>query len=160
MKTIEAGALRPCLLESPARTLRAEVVLPFFAGELQTRFLLVVPEEGKPLATRDLPTGVVSRSLSFRRDPRVRMLAQVNWTKLWHFDPWWLLRDRPGVSPAVRKALAATNIAGRELPGGRIEMLWFDYALRGVAAARVGGKRVSRRRLLAMLPEMHAAPTE
>jgi len=155
MKQIEAKALLDCVLESPARTLRARAVLPFFCRDLRTKFLLVVPIEGRLLLTRDLPTGVVSRVLAYPREPRLRRLEKVSFARLRHFDPWWLVRDRKGVPQSTRNAITKINLAGKGVPEGPIENVWFDDGLAGVASARIGTARMPLRRLR---PLLEAAP--
>ena len=76
MKTVEAASLLRCSLESPAGATQTRAVLPFFDRDLRVEFLLIVPEEeGAPLKiTRDLPTGIVSRSLAYKKPPCLRNL--------------------------------------------------------------------------------------
>lgn len=151
MKEIQAKTLLDCALESPVGTTRAHAVFPFFTHDLETKFLLVVAEEGRILITRDLPTGVVSRVLAYPEQPRLRRIEQVSFARLWHFDPWWLLRDREDVPANTRKAIVATNLAGKAIPDGPIKNMWFDDRLASVTSARIGWKRVPFRLLQPLL---------
>ncbi|MHC4957917.1 MAG: hypothetical protein ACYTGN_06035 [Planctomycetota bacterium] len=144
MKTIDAGTLRDCTLESPIGTTRTKAILPFFTADLETKWLLVVLDDDSLVVVKEKPTGLVSRALSFPKAPRLRKFKHVQVASLKglkHYDPWWLLKDRKDIPDPLRKAAIATNIAKQ------VEGVRYDAALAAVAGARVGSKDLPRRRL-------------
>lgn len=119
-------------------------VLPFFSADLEVRFLLVVLRDGQCVVTWDLPQRVARRTLFFpfpvALDRPLAAMSAREIEPLLHFDPWWLLRERPDIPPAVREAAVATNLAG-----DRILTVYFDDGLAAVVGARVAGLgRLSR----------------
>jgi len=137
---IDAHKLLRASLRSPIGVTRTEAVLPFFTQQLVVKMLLVVMRDGGLFVTRELPQHVTWRTLVYSFPPRLgRALAEVHPRELkplFHFDPWWLLRERKDVPDAVREAAIATNIAGSAVADGELRKLYFDDALTAVVAAR------------------------
>ena len=148
---IDAYSLLRPYVRAPEGVTPTEAVLPFFTEYLDVRLLLVVLHDGHLVVTRDLPQRVARRTLFYSYEPRLdRPLAEMSPREiapLFHFDPWWLLRERRELPEAVRKTALATNIAGRQLAGGELRTVYFDDALLNVVAARIHGGPSNRGRL-------------
>jgi hypothetical protein len=143
-RAIDAHALRKASLKTVEGKTPTEAVLPFFSVDLEVRFLLVV-------LTSDLPQRVARRTLFFPFPVALdRPLAGMSVREiepLLHFDPWWLLRERPDVPELVREAAVATNLAGE-----KVRTVYYDDGLATVVGAHIAGRgRLSRDDLLDLL---------
>ncbi|MHC4956004.1 MAG: hypothetical protein ACYTGZ_19330 [Planctomycetota bacterium] len=156
----DAYSLLRAKLIGPDGVTSTNAVLPFFTEYLDVKFLLIVLRGGDLVVTRDLPQRVSRRVLTYSFDLRLdRRLVDVpprDIAPLFHFDPWWLLRDRDDIPQAVRQAAIGTNVAGRQIAGGEIRTVYFDESLATVVAARISGgprnrDRVARDELPALL---------
>jgi len=138
-RAIDARALRKASLKTVEAKRPVEAVLPFFSIDLEVRFLLVVSGDGQCVVTWDLPQRVARRTLFFpfpvALDRPLTGLTVREIEPLLHFDPWWLLRDRPDIPVPIREAVVATNVAGEE-----VRTVYFDESLATVVGARVAGR--------------------
>ncbi|MHC4135838.1 MAG: hypothetical protein ACYTDU_04565 [Planctomycetota bacterium] len=150
-RAIDAHALRKASLKTVEGKTPTEAVLPFFSVDLEVRFLLVVLGDGRCVVTWDLPQRVARRTLFFPFPVALdRPLAGMSVREiepLLHFDPWWLLRERPDVPELVREAAVATNLAGE-----KVRTVYYDDGLATVVGAHIAGRgRLSRDDLLDLL---------
>ena len=135
MAVIDARSLRKTSLKSLEGTTRAQVVLPFFDAHLDVHSLLVILEDGRCVLTPDLPQRVARKTLVYsfapRLDQSLESVPVATIQPLFHFDPWWLLRDRDDIPQGVRDAVVATNIAEE------VKTVYFDSALTHVVGPGV-----------------------
>ena len=169
---IAQHALRRATIRAPSGSVRSGAVLPFFGADLEVRFLLVMLMDGRAVVVRDLPDRVDGHVLAYAREPRLdRDLARKrppDLVRLFHFDPWWLLKGReriPGKTRrlAVRKKLSlgpprsgavrhlCTGAGFRRRLSGDLRRVWFGAGLRRVAAARTASRRLGLADLRAVL---------
>jgi hypothetical protein len=150
-------ALRKASLKTVEGKTPTVAVLPFFSVDLEVRFLLVVLGDGQCVVTWDLPQRVARRTLFFPYPVALdRPLAGMSVREiepLLHFDPWWLLREKPDVPPPVREAVVATNLAGE-----KVRTVYFDDGLASVVGARIAGRgRLERDEFLELIRAEHGA---
>ncbi|MHC4548830.1 MAG: hypothetical protein ACYTEZ_08625 [Planctomycetota bacterium] len=159
---ISAHSLLRASLRAPEGVTRTRAVFPFFTGHLDVRFLLVVLRDGRCVITRDLPQWASGHVLHYPFAPVCDLpLADASLREigpLFHFDPWWLLRDRSDLPEATRQTAVASNLAGRELAGGTLHTVYFDDGLLSVVAARVARRRLEGDELLDALRGRPSTP--
>lgn len=134
-------------------------VFPFFEAGGEVRAVLCVryDEPGLFVATyRDglLETGhpLLPRRVDFLVDDLQELQADAQLTqltKLWHYDPWWVLSKPPFAAQAATQALKATNCVG-DLPRSPKSLL-FEPGL-----GRVHGMTVSEGDHTVTLPWQHS----
>lgn len=149
MAAIHPRRLINVSLRWPDGKVRARAVLPLFTPRLDVRQLLVLLADGRLVLTADLPAGVGRRGLEYGFEPALhRELSSVSpreLDSLLHFDPWWVVRDREDLPPALKAAVVHSNIAGHALPQGTLDLVQYDDGLDTVVAGRVRrGLRRSR----------------
>mgnify|MGYP006908295005 FL=1 len=152
---IAQHALRRATIRAPSGSVRSGAVLPFFGADLEVRFLLVMLMDGRAVVVRDLPDRVDGHVLAYAREPRLdRDLARKrppDLVRLFHFDPWWLLKGRERIPGKTRRLAVRTNLALRPLLSGDLRRVWFGAGLRRVAAARTASRRLGLADLRAVL---------
>ncbi len=107
----------------------ASFVFPFFDTLFHVRFLLIVTnEEHFLLHEIPLKEGGVLIASGRRMAPLAEAQPD-SFHRYLHFDPWWTMRDVTSISPAVRQAVMASNVAARRHNRLVIRDVDFSYNL-------------------------------
>ena len=116
-------------------------VFPFFDRQLYVRFLLLVAENGYFLLqdriARSKKGLLINQGFATKRPQELSGVGSEKFHRLYHFDPWWAMKDAE-LDPSIVDAIVATNLAGRESGHLIIRDLIFDESLESVNEVLVG----------------------
>ena len=104
-------------------------MFPFFDTLFHVRFLIIVTNE-EHFLLHEIPLKEGGVLIASRR--RMAPLAEAqpdSFHRYLHFDPWWTMRDVTSISPAVRQAVMASNVAARRHNRLVIRDVDFSYNL-------------------------------
>ena len=115
-------SLKSCRLELEDRSLEHASLFPLFDDEGRTRMLMITAEEDGRIMLADWAPGLFERDWAWRNRLRLRfvdlrdgaMWDEERFEDLWHFDPWWVLRDDRYQGHGAVPALQSTNIPGHD----------------------------------------------
>jgi hypothetical protein len=115
-------SLKSCRLELEDRSLERASLFPLFDDEGQTRMVMITAEENGRIMLADWAPGLFERDWAWRNRLRLRfadlrdasMWDEDRYEDLWHFDPWWVLRDDRYHGHRAVPALQTTNIPGHD----------------------------------------------
>ena len=155
LRTVRQRSLLSCRLEFEDRRLDRASLFPLFDDEGRTRMVLITAEENGRIMLADWAPGLFARDWTLRNRLRLRftdlndasMWDEERFEELWHFDPWWVLRDERYQGHGAVPALQRTNIPGYD---PTISDIVFDRDLgRASYVARVSAESLSIRRFAA-----------
>ena len=123
-----------CRLEFEDRPLDRASLFPLFDDEGRTRAVMITAEEHGRIMLADWAPGRFVRDWALRNRLRLRfadlsdasMWDEERFEDLWHFDPWWVLRDDRYQGHGAVPALQSTNIPGHD---PTVSGLGFDASL-------------------------------
>ena len=115
-------SLKSCRLELEDRSLEHASLFPLFDDEGRTRMLMITAEEDGRIMLADWAPGLFERDWAWRNRLRLRfadlrdgsMWDEERFEDLWHFDPWWVLREDRYHGHRAVPALQSTNIPGHD----------------------------------------------
>ena len=115
-------SLKSCRLELEDRSLDRASLFPLFDDEGRTRMLMITAEEDGRIMLADWAPDLFVRDWAWRNRLRLRfadlrdasMWDEERFEDLWHFDPWWVLRDDRYHGHKAVPALQTTNIPGHD----------------------------------------------
>ncbi len=135
-------ALRKVRIHANEGRWNASFVFPFFDRGLRVRFTLVIADDRHLVFHERLKWAgqgrLAQRALSGNRPLALKDAHPELFHHLFHFDPWWTMREAAGVPSAVRQAIIATNLTARRLEHLVIRDVVFDDNLTQVEEVRVG----------------------
>jgi len=113
-------SLKSCRLEFEDRPLERASLFPLFDDEGRTRMVMITSEEDARIVVMDWAPGVFVRDRAMRNRVRLRfadlsdasMWDEERFEDLWHFDPWWVLREDRYHGRGAVPILQSTNIPG------------------------------------------------
>ena len=120
LRIVSQRSLKSCRLEFEDRPIERASLFPLFDDDGQTRMLMITAEENARIMLADWTPGLLARDWAWRNRLRLRF-ADLNdaslwdeerFEELWHFDPWWVLRDERYQGHGAVPALQRTNIPG------------------------------------------------
>lgn len=167
-RPIAAKRLHRCRLRFTDDVQWRASVFPFFERSGEVQLLLIVRYDAPQLyATQLRPDWIQSshpwsvkraESASTELTPLSEGDTLEQLAQLWHFDPWWVLRETPFASHFATPVLKATNCVER-LPA-QTRSLVFDPSLSRVhgVVLQEGTGTVTRLWEAALLRERDAAP--
>ena len=143
-------SLKSCRLELEDRSLERASLFPLFDDEGRTRMLMITAEEDGRIMLADWAPGLFVRDWAWRNRLRLRfadlrdasMWDEERFEDLWHFDPWWVLRDDRYHGHRAVPALQTTNIPGHD---PTISGFGFDSSLGRASYVSRGSWRVGER---------------
>jgi hypothetical protein len=148
-------SLKSCRFELEDRSLEHASLFPLFDDDGRTRMLMITAEEDGRILLADWAPGLFVRDWAWRNRLLLRfadlrdasMWDEERFEDLWHFDPWWVLRDDRYHGHGAVPALQATNIPGHD---PTISGLVFDSSLgRASLVSRGSGDSASAGRFKA-----------
>ena len=155
LRIVSQRSLRSCRLEFEDRPLVRASLFPLFDDDGRTRMLMITAEENGRIMLADWAPGLLARDWAWRNRLRLRfadlndasMWDEERFEGLWHFDPWWVLRDERYQGHGAVPALQRTNIPGYD---PTISDIVFSRDLgRASYVARVSAESLSIRRFTA-----------
>jgi hypothetical protein len=160
LRIVSQRSLMSCRLELEDRPLERASLFPLFDDEGRTRMVMITAEENGRIMLADWAPGLFVRDWAWRNRLRLRFAdlrdasmwdegagARERFEDLWHFDPWWVLRDERYQGHGAVPALQNTNIPGYE---PTISGLVYNASLgRASYVVRRSGESVSVRRFTA-----------
>src|SRR5262245_42353449 len=101
LRIVSQQSLRSCRLSLEDRPLERASLFPLFDDEGRTRMVMITAEETSRIMLADWAPGLFVRDWAWRNRVRLRftdlddasMRDEGRLGELWHFDPWWVLRD-------------------------------------------------------------------
>ena len=154
-RIVSQRSLTSCRLEFEDRPLDRASLFPLFDDEGRTRMLLIAAEESGQIMLANWAPGLFVRDWALRNRLRLRfadlrdasMWDEERFEDLWHFDPWWVLRNDRYQGHGALLALQSTNIPGYDQT---MSGLGFDAGLgRAAYVVRKSGDSGSIRRFKA-----------
>jgi hypothetical protein len=155
LRIVSQRSLMSCRLEFEDRPLDRASLFPLFDDEGRARMVLITAEESGRILLADWAPGVFVRDWNQRNRLRLRfadlrdasMWEEERFEDLWHFDPWWVLRNERYQGHGAVHVLQSTNIPGYDQT---ISGLGFDASLgRAAYVVRRSGDSASVRRFKA-----------
>ena len=115
-------SLKSCRLELEDRSLERASLFPLFDDEGRTRMLMITAEEDGRIMLADWAPDLFVRDWAWRNRLRLRFADlrdastwdEERFEDLWHFDPWWVLREDRYHGHRAVPALQSTNIPGHD----------------------------------------------
>ena len=127
LRIVSQRSLMSCRLEFEDRRLDRASLFPLFDDEGRTRMVMITAEENGRIMLADWAPGLFVRDWAWRNRLRLRFTdlsdasmwdegagARERFEDLWHFDPWWVLRDDRYQGHGAVPALQSTNIPGHD----------------------------------------------
>ena len=122
LRIVSQRSLMSCRLEFEDRRLDRASLFPLFDDEGRTRMVMITAEENGRIMLADWAPGLFVRDWAWRNRLRLRfadlsdasMWDEERFEDLWHFDPWWVLRDDRYQGHGAVPALQSTNIPGHD----------------------------------------------
>ena len=117
---VSQRSLKSCRLEFEDRPIERASLFPLFDDDGRTRMLMITAEENGRIMLADWTPGLLARDWAWRNRLRLRF-ADLNdaslwdeerFEELWHFDPWWVLRDERYQGHGAVPTLQRTNVPG------------------------------------------------
>jgi hypothetical protein len=130
---VSQRSLKSCRLELEDRPVERASLFPLFDDEGRTRMVMITAEENARIMVADWTPGMFVREWAIRNHARLRFadlsdasMVDESFEDLWHFDPWWVLRDERYQGHGAVPALQSTNIPGYD---PKISGIVFDRGL-------------------------------
>ena len=122
LRIVSQRSLMSCRLEFEDRRLDRASLFPLFDDEGRTRMVMITAEENGRIMLADWAPGLFVRDWAWRNRLRLgfadlsdaSMWDEERFEDLWHFDPWWVLRDDRYQGHGAVPALQSTNIPGHD----------------------------------------------
>ena len=119
-RLVSQRSLKSCRLELEDRPLEDASLFPLFDEEGRTRMVMISAEENARIMLADWAPGLFVRDWPWRNRLRLRstdlddasMWDEERFQGLWHFDPWWVLRDERYQGHGAVLGLQSTNLPG------------------------------------------------
>lgn len=146
-------ALRGSRFQLLDRPLDGAALFPFFDDSGRTRAVMLLDGQTRRIVLRDWAPDLFERRWSGGHRLRLRFADLRDAAasdaerlgELWHFDPWWELRDARFSGHEAVPALQRTNVPAYDVT---VQRLWFDRTLARVSylASRPGSSHDDPRR--------------
>jgi hypothetical protein len=120
LRSVNQQSLKSCRLELDDRTFEGASLFPLFDDEGRTQMVMITSAEHGRIMMADWTPGLFVRDWALRNRVRLRstdlgdasMWDEERFADLWHFDPWWVLREERYHGHGAAPALQSTNIPG------------------------------------------------
>lgn len=152
LRVVSQRSLMSCRLELEDRPLERASIFPLFDDEGRTQMVMITAEENGRIMLADWAPGLFVRDWAWRNHLRLRFADlsdastwdEERFEDLWHFDPWWVLRDERYQGHGAVPALQRTNLPGYDQ---KVSGVGFDPSLgRASYVVRRSADSVSVRR--------------